>query len=292
MRSSWLTVARKSSFSWSSCRSRSLASRSSAVACSSAATSAPAAGCTRCTCEVSSRIRIRSSGPIDLAAHHRADHHPRAGGADRAGQLALGQLDQGGVGRAHRAPARGRGGAGRPRTLDRHASAPRNRISRPRRAATLASPRQRSADAGRARRRRRTAPPATARALLWRPSRPQSTTRTRLSPRLQRTAWLTGAQSGRARTAPAGAAAPCPSGPSCDEAGVDQAGCRPTSAGPACRPRRATPPSRPSMAPVEIGLLPVEAGHDRRSELGDAAKRDQADADQRQIFADAAGRTA
>ena len=49
-----------------------------------------------------------------LAAHDRAHHHPRAGGADRAGQLALGQLDQRGVGcgvgRQHAAAAAQVGG--------------------------------------------------------------------------------------------------------------------------------------------------------------------------------------
>ena len=113
VRSSWLTVARKSSLSWSSWRSRSLASRSSAVACSSAARLLlePPAVLDHLRGLVQDLHQI--VGADHLAAHDRADHHPGRGRSRSRGRAGARRAGPGRRRPARRAPARGRAGAGR-----------------------------------------------------------------------------------------------------------------------------------------------------------------------------------
>ena len=143
VRSSWLTVARKSSLSWSSWRSRSLASRSSAVACSSAADFCSSRWLYSIACEVSSRICIRSSGPITSPRTTeptitRALAEPMARASWRSASW------------TSVASAAASGASTRPRrrrSMAKTVSArswPRKRISSPRSAATVASPRHSS----------------------------------------------------------------------------------------------------------------------------------------------------
>ena len=130
-------------------------------------------------------------GADHLAAHDRAHHHPRTGRADGARELALGQLHQCRRRPRRPAPAPGRGGAGPWQRPCRRGPGPGSGSARPRKAATVASPRHSSPRP----RCWSTSTNSTAcirSRLLWRPSSPHSTTRPRLTPRLQTTAWLTG----------------------------------------------------------------------------------------------------
>ena len=283
VRSSWLTVARKSSFSWSSWRSRSFASRSSAVACSSASDFCSSRWLYSITCEVSSRIRIRSSGPITSPRTTepiitRALAEPIARASWRSASWT--RVASAAASGASTRPRRRRSAAN---TLSARGLAQEaDQEPAQRRDLRLAAPEL--ADAGRAGRRRRTAPPAAARDC---PGGRGGRSRTRsvmLRPRLQTTAWLTGAQPVeaeqrlRAQQADAQRAV-------VDEAGVDQAGRRQRRQDQRVEPDRDAAEQAQHGA-GEIGLLPVEAGHDRRRELGHGTERDQPDADQREILAD------
>ena len=162
VRSSWLTVARKSSLSWSSWRSRSLASRSSAVACSSAATSAPGAA-----------VFDRTRGLVqDLHQIVRADHlaaarpSPPSPGRRRSRWRAPAGARRAGPGSRRprrRGPARGRAGAGRRRRPCRPGAGQGSGSAA--RAAPRPWPRRATGrPAAAVRRRRRTARPGSARA--------------------------------------------------------------------------------------------------------------------------------
>ena len=283
MRSSWLTVAMKSSFSWSSCSSRSLALRSSAVAASSSVDFCSSRWLYSLICDASSRISITSCGPITSPPHDRGHHHPRRGGTDGPRQLPLGQLHQGRIGRLARQRARCRARGRRRRTPHRPGAGRGSAPAAPRSSPAGASPCHGRVVAPRWSTSTNCVACRRSRSLCSASSAPSSISPT-LTAQLQTSAWLTGFRPSRPNRA-CGRRRPMPNGAVDDQCRQSE----PANAGtPAYRSRQRSPASaRPGHRP-DWRSSHIDGGQDQRQELGHAAEGDQPDADQAVTAADEA----